>query len=127
MQMWVSVTGLDRAILTVCDGRAEAAMISQQVFQQLDPQPELRPTTEKLKGLYGQDHTPIGECTFQVQIPELSLAAAYDFIVGNIEEDLLVDASLLHFMEVGPTLCQDDARFDNPYPRLGWRRYRDGS
>ena len=28
------------------------------------------------------------------------MAAAYDFIVDDIEEDLLVDASLLHYMEV---------------------------
>ena len=35
----------------------------------------------------------------QVQIPELAVAEAYDFIVDDIE-DLLVDASLLHYMEV---------------------------
>ena len=28
------------------------------------------------------------------------MAAAYDFIVDDIEEDLLIDASLLHYMEV---------------------------
>ena len=28
------------------------------------------------------------------------MAAAYDFIVDDIEEDLLMDASLLHYMEV---------------------------
>ena len=28
------------------------------------------------------------------------MAAAYDFIVDDIEEDLLVDATLLHYMEV---------------------------
>ena len=66
LQMWVSVAGLPRPILTVCDGGAEVAMISQRVFQQLDPQPELIPTTEKVKGLYGPDHTPLGECTLQV-------------------------------------------------------------
>ena len=100
LQMWVSVAGLPRPISTVCDGGAEVAMISQRVFQQLDPQPELRLTTEKVKGLYGPDHTPLGESTLQVQIPELSVAAAYDFIVDDIEEDLLVDASLLHYTEV---------------------------
>ena len=56
-------------------------MISQRLFRQLDPQPELRTMTEKVKGLYGPDHTPLGECTLQVQIPELSVAAVYDFIV----------------------------------------------
>ena len=74
-------------------------MISQGIFQQLDSQPKLRPTKEKVKGLYGPDRTPIGECTLQVQIPELSEGAAYDFIVDDIE-DLLIDVSLFHYMEV---------------------------
>ena len=75
-------------------------MISQRIFQQLNPQPELIPTKQKVKGLYGPDHTPLRECTLQVKIPELSVVADYDFIVDDIEEDLLVDASLLHYMEV---------------------------
>ena len=51
--------------------------------------------------MYGPDHTPLGECTLQVKIPELSVAADYDSIVDDIEEeDLLGDASLLHYMEI---------------------------
>ena len=84
----------------MCDGGAELAIMSHRLYQQLEPRPELRPTTESVKGLYGPQHNPIGECTLQVTIPELKLTVTYDFIVDDIEEELLLDAPLLHYVGV---------------------------
>ena len=87
-------------ILAVCDGGAEIAMISKNLYDLLDPKPVLRPTEEKVKGLYGPNHNPLGECTVQIKIPELALAMEYDVVVDNIEEDLLIDAAMLHYAGV---------------------------
>ena len=68
LQMLMTVSDLPNSILAVGYGGAEVAMISQRLLKQLDPQPELRPTKEKVKGLYGPNHTPLGECILQVKI-----------------------------------------------------------
>ena len=66
------------------------------MYEQLSPQPELCPTSVKIKGLYGPNHIPLGECTVKVEIPELPVAIHYDVIVDDIEKDFLIDASMLH-------------------------------
>ena len=70
--------------------------MNQRVYEWLSPQPELRPTSEKIKGLYGPNHSPLGECTVKMEIPELAIAIHYDGIVDDIEEDFLIDVSMLH-------------------------------
>ena len=50
----------------------------------MSPQPELCPTYEKVKGLYGLNHCPFGECTVKLEIQELFVAISYDVIVDNI-------------------------------------------
>ena len=54
LQLWVTVTGHPTPILAVCDGGAHVALMSQTGFQQLDPKPELCPTTAKIKSCYRQ-------------------------------------------------------------------------
>ena len=74
--------------------------MSQRFYQQLIPKPELHPTTEKIKGLYGPNHSPLGYCLIKVEIPELFVVINYDFIVDDIEENLLIDASMLHYAQI---------------------------
>ena len=71
--------------------------MSQRLYQRLDPKPEVRPTTEKIKG---PNHSPIWEWSIKVKIPELSVVIDYDFIVDDIKVDLLTDASMLHFAQI---------------------------
>ena len=97
LQLWVKVTGYLSPILAVWDGGAEIAFMSKRVFDQLGPQPELHPTNEKVKGLYGPNHSPVGECTVKLAVPELSVAITYDVKVDNIDEDFLIDALMLHY------------------------------
>ena len=51
----------------------------------MDPKPELRPTTESIRGLYGPNHDPIGECTIQIQVLELAVVVSYDAKVEAID------------------------------------------
>ena len=64
----------------------------QRVYEWLQPQPELWPTSE--------NHSPLGQCTVKVEIPELAVAINYNVIVNDIEEDFLIDASMLHYVQV---------------------------
>ena len=66
--------------------------MSQSIYQQLDLKPALHPTAEKIKGLYGPNHSPLGECSIKIKIPELAVAVNFDFIVDDIEVDMLIDA-----------------------------------
>ena len=100
MQVWMEMQGLPSKILAVCDGGAEVAMLSHKLYRQMKPRPELRATTERVRGLYGPEHDPKGECTVQIKIPELSVAISYDVIVDDIDEDFLMDATLLHYAGV---------------------------
>ena len=84
-------------MLAVCDGGAELSIMSYRLYQQLEPRPELRATTERVRGLYGPQHDPLGECTIEIEIPELQLTVMYDVIVDDIEEELLIDATLMHY------------------------------
>ena len=42
----------------------------------------------------------MGECSITVKKPELSVVINYDFIVDDIEEDLLIDFSMLHYDQI---------------------------
>ena len=84
----------------MCDGGAEIAMMSLKTYEQLSPKPELRTTIETVRGLYGPEHKPMGECTVQIKIPELSVVMSYDVIVDDIDEDFLMDATLMHYAGV---------------------------
>ena len=42
----------------------------------------------------------MGESTVKMEIPELSVAISYDIILDDIEEDLLIDASILHNAQI---------------------------
>ena len=97
LQIQVKIQGTSQRILAVCDGGAELAVMSRKLYSQLDPKPELRPTEESVRGLYGPEHTPLGECTVQIEIPELSVQVHYDVVVDDIEEDLLIDAAFMHY------------------------------
>lgn len=57
------LAGLSRQVLAVCNGGAEVPILSYKVYQEMDPQPVLRRTTEVIRGLYGPHHQPVGECT----------------------------------------------------------------
>ena len=95
MQIWVKLTGCQQKVLAVCDGGADVAIMSLKLYSQLDPKPELRATDETVRGLYGPDRNPLGECTVQVLIPELAVQVGYNFIV-----DLLLDAGLMSYAGV---------------------------
>ena len=82
------------------DGGAELPVLSNRIYQQMSPQPELRPMTENLRGLYGPAHQPLGQCTVRLEIPELSVRVTYDMIVDNINEDLLIDANLINYLGI---------------------------
>ena len=58
------------------------------------------PPVHKSKGIYGPNHSQLGECTVKVEIPEVAVATHYDVIMDDIEEDFLIDASMLHFAHV---------------------------
>ena len=100
IQLWVQIEGQSSKVLAVCDGGAEVAMMSYRLYSQLEPRPELRPATENVRGIYGPQHDPIGECTVQIKIPELSVVITYDVIVDDIQEDLLIDATMMHYAGV---------------------------
>lgn len=100
MQLWVNLAALPSRALAVFDGGAELPILSHRLYQQMSPQPELRPTTENLRGLYGPAHQPLGQCTVKLAIPELAVRVTYDVIVDNISEDLLIDASLMSYMGI---------------------------
>ena len=100
LQLWVNLTAYHSRILAVFDGGAELPVLSNRIYQQMQPQPELRPTTERLRGLYGPAHTPLGQCTLQIEIPELAVRVTYEVVVDNIAEDFLVDASLMNYMGI---------------------------
>ena len=42
----------------------------------------------------------MGECLIKVEIPELSMVINYDFIMDDIEENMLVNASLLYYAQI---------------------------
>ena len=100
LQIQVKVTGLTHKILAVCDGGAEVAIMSTRLYSQLQPQPELRPAEESVKGLYGAEHKPRGICTVEIEIPELSVIINYDVVIDDIEEDLLIDATMMQYAEM---------------------------
>ena len=110
MQLWINLRGSPSKILAVFDGGAELPVLSNRVYQQMRPQPELRPTTENLRGLYGPAHQPLGQCTVKLEIPELAVRVEYDVIVDNISEDLLVDANLMSYM--GITIKYQDKQME---------------
>lgn len=100
LQVRVKLEGAPHKVLAVCDGGAELAVLSRKLYSQLEPKPELRPTEESVRGLFGPEHTPLGECTIQIEIPELAVQVCYDVIVDEIEEDLLIDAAFMHYAEI---------------------------
>ena len=100
LQLFVQVEGFSRKILAVCDGGAEVAMMSRRLYEQLDPKPELRPATENIRGIFGPQHKPFGECTVKVTIPDLAVEIEYDVVIDDIEEDLLIDATMMHYAEI---------------------------
>ena len=95
IQLWVSVKGYPSRVLALHDGGAEVAMMSYHLYQQLSPQPELRPTSDTVKGIYGPQHNPRGECTVQIEMKDLAVIIEYDVVVDDIEEDLLIDAAMM--------------------------------
>jgi len=100
MQLWVHLAAFQSRVLAVFDGGAELPVLSNRIYQQMYPQPELRPATENLRGLYGPAHQPIGQCTVRMEIPELCVRVSYDVVVDDIAEDMLVDASLMSYMGI---------------------------
>ena len=87
-------------VLAIFDGGAELPVLSYRVYQQMDPQPELRPTSETLRGLYGPAHQPLGECTVTLEMPELGVRVTYNVIVDDISEDILIDAYLMGYLDI---------------------------
>ena len=96
LQLWVKVKGYSSKVLAVHDGGAEVAMMSSRLYHQMQPKPELRPSSDTIRGLYGPYHSPQGKCTVQVEIAELGIIVEYDVVVDDIEEDLLIDAGMMH-------------------------------
>ena len=95
------------------DGGAEVPILSYKRYLALEPQPELRPTPETVRGLYGPSHDPIGECTIEIHIPELCVTVQYDVIVDHIEEDLLIDATLMSHAKVSLDYISKELRRGN--------------
>ena len=100
MQVPVKLGGMETSVLAVCDGGAEVAVLSRTVFEQIEPRPELRPTQEKVRGLFGPERTPLGECTVCIEVPGLAIMVEYDVVVDEIEETLLLDAAFLHYAQI---------------------------
>ena len=57
LQLWVTVKGCPSRVLALHDGGAEVAMMGYHLYQQMTPRPELRPTSETVKGIYGPQRT----------------------------------------------------------------------
>ena len=100
MQVPVKLGGMETSVLAVCDGGAEVAVLSRTVFEQIEPRPELRPTQEKVRGLFGPERTPLGECTVYIEVPGLAIMVEYDVVVDEIEETILLDAAFLHYAQI---------------------------
>ena len=100
LQLSVQIEGFSSKVLALFDGGAEVPMMSTRLYEQLDPKPELRTATENIKGIYGPLRNPVGECTIKVSIPDLAVVVEYDVVVDNIDEDLLVDATMMHYAGV---------------------------
>jgi hypothetical protein len=92
----VEVSGAPAKVLAIHDGGAEVAIMSFSLFENLQPRPVLRPASDMIRGLYGPHHNPRGECTVQITIAELGIVVEYDFVVDDVEEDLLIDAAFMH-------------------------------
>ena len=89
LKLWVKLSGYS-PILAVCDSGAEVALLSLRMYEQLRPQPELRPTNE-IKGPYGPNHSPLGECIVKLEIPEL---VHYEIChTGTVEKRISCDSS----------------------------------
>ena len=83
------------------DGGAEVTVLSRRVYDLMDPQPELRRTGDnRLSSAFGDEHPTLGEVTLHIQIPELAVTMDYDVLIADIDEDLLVDASLMHYADI---------------------------
>ena len=42
----------------------------------------------------------MGECTLQIRMTGLSVVITYDVTVEDIEEDLMLDTSIMHFVRI---------------------------
>ena len=74
--------------------------MSQRVYEKPSTQTELCPTDEKIKGIYGPNRSPLGECKMKVEVSELSVVISLDVIMGKVDEDLLIDASMFHNAQI---------------------------
>ena len=62
--------------------------------------PVLRPSEQQVRGVFGVEHTPVGEITLRLGIPSLHLVADYDVIVDNIEDELILDNSFMVYAQI---------------------------
>ena len=93
----------------VCDGGAETALISSQLYHSIDPQhrPPLRPTSETVSGIFPADGSgevscvyPLGETTLRIELPDFNLCVEYDFVVVNMSDSLILDNSFMSYADI---------------------------
>ena len=74
----------------------------------IDPsvRPALRPSEQQVRGVFGVEHTPVGEITLRLGIPSLHLVADYDVIVDNIEDELILDNSFMVYDQIDNLYAQ---------------------
>ena len=100
-QYGIKVKGYPGEVRAVFDGGAEVSVLSRRVYNLMDPQPELRRTGDnRLSSAFGDEHPTLGEVTLHIQIAELAVTVDYDVLIADIDEDLLVDASLMHYADI---------------------------
>ena len=100
MHLWVRPEGLQTPLLAIYDGGAEVSVVSEQVYLQMSPRPELRPTTQTIRGLFGPSHNPLGVCTMKIELPDLEVIVEYDVVVDKMDETLLLDAGFMHHADI---------------------------
>ena len=111
----VVIPGLSQPVGAVFDGGAEVCMLSYETYLSIDAdfRPPLRPSSEQVRGVFSDSHTPIGEITLQVTIPSLKVVVEYDFLVDHTgsDEPMIIDNSFMVY-----------AGIDNLYESSSLRR-----
>ena len=104
----VTIEGLGHPIKGIFDGGAETCIMSFAVYMAIDPRvrPTLRASEQQVRGVFGVEHTPLGEITLKMGIPSLHLVAEYDVIVDNIEDDLILDNSFMVHAQIDNLYAQ---------------------
>lgn len=102
LQLGVEIEGLDRAVTGLFDGGAEESILSYRTYMSIpsSTRPTLRAAHTKVKGVFSDEHEPVGRITLRFCIPKLKVITDYDVLVDHIEEDIILDNTFMVFSQI---------------------------